>query len=391
MDRCGFDSQEVDGAPSAAKSIVCPSNSPQKGRTTSTKSASQPDLTACTDSINLPRASGDQPLLGHEQWADEPAPPPLLPEEPPLPTGIRWWRERAQEFVRWKREHEEVSETWLRTMGIVLDGYPRTFCRAGVDPKKVPTAAKSVTRQHIRTLKTSGILAPATIAMYLTVLREFLRHEGNPLAEEKGLWAFDRGEPLHLRWLTAEQMGAMYQEARGRERVLVALEGFNGLRRIEVLRLHVRDLNLDLAGPEMNVLGKGRFGGKRRRIRILPSVYPVLVEWVDGKSPDEPLYRWHPRTADHDIRAVGVRTGLGIKVSGHDLRRSFARMMYDGGHGMSLPSLKKLLGHASVDMTCHYIGVDEQAMGEGIEHFEALMRRHTSPGPVMHEKGEITA
>ncbi|HEV2317804.1 MAG TPA: site-specific integrase [Thermoplasmata archaeon] len=287
-----------------------------------------------------------------------------------MPHGVWWWREQAKRFVEEKSGNEEISEKWRGEMDRVLWGYPTVFGRVGIE--RIPTAPKSVTRVHIRALKASTIFARSTMATRLVILREFVRWAKNPLAADKGLWMYDRGEPTHRRWLSPEQLGAMYRAAEGREKVVVALEGFNGLRRIEVLRLRVRDLDLDLAGPTMNVLGKGRYGGKLRRIPIYPSVYPVLVGWTHGKAPDTKLYPWHARTADHDLRHVGVKAGLGIRVSGHDLRRSFARISYESG--MPLVVLQRILGHKSVEMTSHYVGANEVEMVAQSEKFEAAMR-----------------
>jgi hypothetical protein len=94
-----------------------------------------------------------------------------------------------------------------------------------------------------------------------TVLREFLRWAGNPLSNEPQEWSHAKPVATHRRWLTVEQRGALMRAARGRERVLVALEGYNGLRRGEVLWLHVRDLAFSMP-PTTRVLGKGQFEGK---------------------------------------------------------------------------------------------------------------------------------
>ncbi|HEV2165518.1 MAG TPA: site-specific integrase, partial [Thermoplasmata archaeon] len=177
--------------------------------------------------------------------------------------------------------------------------------------------------------------------------------------------------PVHRRWLTADQLGELWIAARGRERLLVALEGFNGLRRVEVLRLRVRDLNLTLPNPTMNVLGKGRDGGKWRTIPVQQVAYAALVEASAGLAQGDRLYTFHERTADHDLRAAAVRAGLGIRVAGHDLRRSFGRIGYQAG--VSLVDLKYLYGHESVDMTAHYIGLDMSEAARGLSRFGETM------------------
>ncbi|MCI4317629.1 MAG: tyrosine-type recombinase/integrase [Thermoplasmata archaeon] len=57
-------------------------------------------------------------------------------------------------------------------------------------------------------------------------------------------------------------------------------------------------------------------------------------------------------------------TGGRVRVSHHDLRRTFGRVAYDAG--MDLVQLKNLLGHSSVEMTVHYIGLDADRMRAGL-------------------------
>lgn len=112
---------------------------------------------------------------------------------------------------------------------------------------------------------------------------------------------------------------------------MVALEGFDGLHRIEVLRLRKRDLDLTLPDPTMNVLGKGRDGGKWRTSWVQQVAYAVLVEATAKLGPGDKLYPYHERTADHDLRSAARKANIGIPVSGHDLRRSFGQVTYHAG------------------------------------------------------------
>ena len=66
------------------------------------------------------------------------------------------------------------------------------------------------------------------------------------------------------------------------------------------------------------------------------------------------------------------RAQLGVRVSGHDLRRSFGRIAYR--NGVPLVDLRNLLGHETLDMTIHYVGVDSDNMAAGLDRFEQAMR-----------------
>jgi hypothetical protein len=41
---------------------------------------------------------------------------------------------------------------------------------------------------------------------------------------------------------------------------------------------------------------------------------------------------------------------------------------------MNLVELKNFYGHTSIDMTAHYIGMDEDRMRDGVAKFDAKMR-----------------
>jgi integrase len=287
-------------------------------------------------------------------------------EETNVPAGLRWWNERARRFAREKRG---IGERWRRTIRQYLEAMPSAFRRAGRTP---PASPMDVTAEDVEALKNAHFWANSTLHTNLVALREFLRWSDNPLSEDAETWLAPAGQAINRRWLAPAQLGALYSAAQGRERVLIALEGFNGLRRIEVLRLHVRDLNLALPNPTMRVLGKGRHGGKYRTIPIQPVAYAVLVETTLGQPPTTAIFPHHERTADHDLRRAASRAGLLVPVSGHDLRRSFGRIAYQAG--VSLVDLKYLYGHESVDMTTHYIGLDEESARRGLTAFGEAMR-----------------
>ena len=216
---------------------------------------------------------------------------------------------------------------------------------------------------------------PGTLSLHFTALRRFLRWAGNPLANDAEVWSVPGGVPTHRRWLRSEDLAGLFRESVGPERLLVSLEGFNGLRRIEVLRLRWPDV--DLAARRLRVLGKGRNGGKWRVIPMFPATEKELRAARDraGQPPPEGPVLGLARTgADRLLQRAVNRSGLaqaGVRVSHHDLRRTFGRLANDAG--MDLVQLKNLYGHASMDQTVHYIGLDEDRMREGLDRLARLI------------------
>ena len=163
---------------------------------------------------------------------------------------------------------------------------------------------------------------------------------------------------------------------------LVACEGFNALRRIEVQRLRVNDL--DFEGSRMMVHGKGRNGGKWRTIPMTESAKTVLQPLAQGRVPGDYVFPgiWSGRPLSHSgtdqliqrsAHFAGFPTNANgwALVSHHDLRRTFGRIAYYAG--MNLVELKNFYGHTSIDMTAHYIGMDEDRMRDGLAKFDARM------------------
>jgi integrase len=180
-----------------------------------------------------------------------------------------------------------------------------------------------------------------------------------------------------------EQLAALYRVARGRERVLLALEGFNGLRRVEVLRLRAQDI--DFGRQRLRVLGKGRNGGKWRTIPLFAETQRVLRPYSSGVDDDPMVIPLSRSGADLLLRRVSERAGfplLGLRVSHHDLRRTFGRLAHRAG--MDLVQLKNLYGHSSLDQTVHYIGLDEDEMRAGLDRLATLIDPllRTGSGPL---------
>ena len=95
-------------------------------------------------------------------------------------------------------------------------------------------------------------------------------------------------------------------------------------------------------------------------------------------KPDDPVLGISCSTADMDLRKAAREAGFGSQfaVSHHDLRRTFGRLAHEAG--MDLVQLRYLLGHSSIDMTVHYIGLDSARMREGLGKFAEFTG--TTPG-----------
>jgi integrase len=145
-----------------------------------------------------------------------------------------------------------------------------------------------------------------------------------------------------------------------RNRVLVELLAFTGLRREEAVNLDVEDLDLQ---RKRLVVREGK-GGKSRVVPFSDR-WAADVKGMLGKRQKGPLFlsthgkgqRLNVRSVNHVVATAGKRAGLTNPnltrkwkgINPHLLRHSFAR--YYLSQGGDLRKLSQILGHASVAIT----------------------------------------
>lgn len=295
-----------------------------------------------------------------------------LPGSPSASRRRLHWNESIELFLRWKRSEARVGEDWIRRMRWELCRFPGLLDRIGRSPAAL--RPETVGPEAIEELRERLPWEKSTFQLQYAALRQFFAWAGNPIASRKSVWALPSGNPTHRRWLAKDQLIRLYRSSLGGGRLLVALEGFNGLRRIEVLRLRAKDVGL---GENcLRVLGKGRNGGKWRMIPIYPLTRALLERALNGLGPTDRLIPLSSSGADYWLARAAAAAGLtaeGVKISHHDLRRTFGRLAY--GAGMDLVQLKNLLGHTSIEMTVHYIGLDADTMRAGLERLDHSIGR----------------
>jgi integrase len=281
------------------------------------------------------------------------------------------WTSEVKRFLEWKRAETSVGENWIRRMRWELDRVPDLLQKVGATP--VALTPVMYGPQHVRALHDHLEWGRNTLLLHFAALRQFLRWAGNPVADHRHVWSLPSGDSSRRRWLTKDQLTELFQAASPRARLLIALEGFNGLRRIEVLRLQVRDVSL--SEGLLNVLGKGRMGGKWRQIPLHTLARSELERSVVGKTLAEKVLPLSASGADLLLQSAAIYAHFpekGVCVSHHDLRRTFGRIAHEAG--MDLIQLKNLYGHNSLEQTVHYVGLDVTKMREGLDLLEESLR-----------------
>lgn len=192
-----------------------------------------------------------------------------------------------------------------------------------------------------------------------------------------------RKRPIEV--LTPEEVEALIQANSNRapsgirNRALIALMYYSGLRLSEVLALLPRDV--DLAGGEINVRrGKGgrqRLAGlnaaaqahltrwmERRRKLGINARHPVFCTFskVAGKPKVGPL---QPRYVQLMLKRLAGRAGIDKRVHPHGFRHSHAVHLLR--RGIPLPDIQRQLGHLNLATTDEYL----RGIGAG-EHVEKV-------------------
>jgi integrase/recombinase XerC len=147
----------------------------------------------------------------------------------------------------------------------------------------------------------------------------------------------------------------------------------SGLRASELCSLKLKDLDLDRG--QARVLGKGR---KERITQVGGPAREALQAWLKTRSslqkptsPDAVFLGKGGRALSRQGLATIVkkwvkREGLPLRTSPHTLRHSFATHLVK--NGADLRAVQELLGHASIDTTQIYTGLD-------VEHLRQTHRR----------------
>ena len=234
--------------------------------------------------------------------------------------------------------------------------------------------AGSLCRQHVRAYL-AHVQDPAKKLSRNSVLRKIssLRSFARYLLEEKALQRdpflnvpLPKKESRLPRFLTESEMGTLLEKGCSgqewiqlRDKAMVELLYSSGLRRSELVRLSVGDV--DFMSGAVRVFGKGSRerivpAGKEalRAIRDYLRVRPASVEggargplWVNAQL--KPL---SDSGAALVLRRCVRKSGLLKTVTPHGLRHSFATALLD--HGCDLRSLQEMLGHKNLTTTQIY-------------------------------------
>jgi integrase/recombinase XerC len=258
-----------------------------------------------------------------------------------------------------------------------VDGYLRdisSFFRSIEEGGQDEEITPSLVQQFLASLYSCN--SSASIARKMSSLRTFFRfciRQGymtdNPMTGLAGP-KLARHIPV---FFTVDEIFSLLEEPgkqdsfQHRDRAIMELIYSTGMRVAELVSRNLTDL--DFATGMVRVQGKGS------KERIVPFGNPAadaVQQWLQDRSsliadrirrghePEkEALFlnnrgsRLTSRSVERLIAAYGVRAGIGVRVTPHALRHSFATHLLE--MGLDLRSIQELLGHVSLSTTQKYI------------------------------------
>ncbi len=239
-------------------------------------------------------------------------------------------------------------------------------------------------KQFVNNLSNSG-LAISTQKSYFHALKSLLRFIGNPSSETKVTFQADIRPCVD--WLTPDEAQKVLDtELPPNQKLAIVLALCMGLRKVELIRLRLQDI--DHSRQCINVIGKGRAGGKLRLVPFHPRFMPALESYnhyraemilkAKGEIPDN-LLVWYDRATRrvkpyNSVKASGMdclirRASVCCEVhfSAHTLRRTFGRLMWLSG--VPVVVIARMLGHSSTEQTLQYIGANLDDMAGAMRLF----------------------
>lgn len=289
----------------------------------------------------------------------------------------RWSPEKdrlADAFFRYLDSERNASPSTLVSYRRALDHFLRSLGAARPDWRNYTTEHF---REHLFQVMKSGA-ARATVRMEFAALRSFYRH----LVERHGL-ALNPLKALHLpkaqrklpHPLSVTQVTQLLETpgratrakqstswAAARDAAILELFYSSGLRLAELAALNVEDL--DIYTETVRVLGKGR------KERVCPvgshALKAVSLYRQAANVRNGPLFlnksrrRLGARSIWSMMKKYLPESGVGLPLSPHKLRHSFATHLLDAG--ADLRSVQSLLGHANLSTTQIYTHVTTERM-----------------------------
>jgi site-specific recombinase XerD len=289
-------------------------------------------------------------------------------------------------------------DSFINYLKIEKDSSPHTIVsyRLDLEKLKVFMEASSITnledvttpilREFIYSLKESRKLCPSSVAKLIATLKSFF----NYLCDE-GLVKSSPAKKIKApkkniavpKCLSKAEVGRVIDCVRFspvrcrknfiRDKLIISMLYYTGIRRSELLSLDWGDLNLEKSFLTVKN-GKGR---KSRVIPMHPNLANLIDDYLTSRLPLSCSALFTGEQGKRLSRASFTNLiNMYVRVSGlskkgytaHSFRHSFATHLVEAG--VDLFKLQRLLGHSSLEVTKVYVNFDSSNMAEAVSRLQ---------------------
>lgn len=197
----------------------------------------------------------------------------------------------------------------------------------------------------------------------------FTEFQGNPLRIAKTR----RPKTLITDVLTEAEVNAMIRNTKDiREKAMISLLAFSGIRNKEFCNLKVEDV--DFGGNQI-IVKNGKYS-RDRRANIGSICTNILIEYImeNRKQKGEYLFttiyknnQYQTNDLRKFIRTLAERTRIEKRVYPHLFRHALATNLLK--RGASIILIQEQLGHSDITTTCHYIQALPYKIKSEYEHY----------------------
>ncbi len=277
-------------------------------------------------------------------------------------------QQEVNEFLDYlaKRGRKEITIQNYRTK---LSVCMRLLEEGGFD-----TSAEKIDEAAVFYLRKSLCMKEESAHCYLKVIGYFTewKTKTDILKQCDLLW---NNPQIHRLFLDDEKFMRLLSAADAREKVILMLGGYMGLRRAEISNVRYSDIQ----DGYLIVRGKGHGDGKEAHLRIPPVVIDAINQWTavrrkyEDRSDGRIVVSYQSHTLkqislpaiSHIVRDLGKRAG--VKATTHSLRRYFATSLYE--KKVDISDIKTLMRHENVNTTINcYINPNANRLDEIMEN-----------------------
>lgn len=245
------------------------------------------------------------------------------------------------------------------------------FLQADETSLVVAAITPEVLRRYIAAM-TAGELAASTRGRRLYALRSLWKYleEADLVADNPTRRiATPRREQRLPTYLSAEECARLlaacdrnhYFDLAFRDRAILTVLIYQGLRRAELLGLQLRDIDVE----GMTLLVRRGKGGRSRLLPLADQTSSAIQDWLEFRADgdDHALFvtrggnPMSPKDLNRMFRRTVERSGIrrdGVTL--HTLRHTFATLLLK--EGVDVRTLQRLLGHASIETTALYLHLE---------------------------------